>query len=169
MRRYPHLRISPRGLGPSGTSTHLTRQLSGTHYDKVRTISRSTRTGAAPTSKRQRWTGESETLHGNGERDARHRSALTKLFCFLWHRPQQNPRTYARIDNRHSTGLAMSDLDNSRKIELECLRLAAECAQLASDLESSALQSHFFRMGRIWTAQADMGEDHRQHGSAEVA
>jgi hypothetical protein len=63
----------------------------------------------------------------------------------------------------------MSDLDNSRKIELECLRLAAECAQLASDLESSALQSHFFRMGRIWTAQADLGEDHRQHGSAEVA
>src|SRR6201981_789116 len=30
MRRYPHLRISARGPGPSGTSTHLTRQLSGT-------------------------------------------------------------------------------------------------------------------------------------------
>ena len=31
MRRYPHLRISVRGPGPSGTSTHLTRQLPGTH------------------------------------------------------------------------------------------------------------------------------------------
>jgi len=33
VRHYPHLRISARGLGLSGTSTHLTRQLSGTHYD----------------------------------------------------------------------------------------------------------------------------------------
>src|SRR5215472_15925738 len=32
MRHYPHLWISARGLGLSGTSTHLTRQLSGTHY-----------------------------------------------------------------------------------------------------------------------------------------
>src|SRR3954466_451286 len=32
VRHYPHLRISARGLGLSGTSTHLTRQLSGTHY-----------------------------------------------------------------------------------------------------------------------------------------
>src|ERR1700758_1426391 len=36
MRRYPHLRISARGLEPSGTSTHLTRQLSGTHYGLLR-------------------------------------------------------------------------------------------------------------------------------------
>src|SRR4051812_16414509 len=33
VRRYPHLRISVRGPGPSGTSTHLTRQLPGTHDD----------------------------------------------------------------------------------------------------------------------------------------
>src|SRR3954453_9534692 len=31
VRRYPHLRISVRGPGRSGTSTHLTRQLPGTH------------------------------------------------------------------------------------------------------------------------------------------
>src|SRR3954452_15877489 len=37
VRRYPHLRISVRGPGPSGTSTHLTRQLPGTHYDTLRT------------------------------------------------------------------------------------------------------------------------------------
>jgi hypothetical protein len=35
MRHYPHLWISARGLGLSGTSTHLTRQLSGTHYGRV--------------------------------------------------------------------------------------------------------------------------------------
>src|SRR5215469_5230528 len=36
MRHYPHLWISARGLGLSGTSTHLTRQLSGTHYAPLR-------------------------------------------------------------------------------------------------------------------------------------
>src|SRR4051795_9410483 len=36
VRRYPHLRISVRGPGPSGTSTHLTRQLPGTHDELVR-------------------------------------------------------------------------------------------------------------------------------------
>src|SRR5712672_2850451 len=36
MRHYPHLWISARGLGLSGTSTHLTRQLSGTHYGLLR-------------------------------------------------------------------------------------------------------------------------------------
>ena len=36
MRHYPHLRISVRGPGPSGTSTHLTRQLPGTHYEPLR-------------------------------------------------------------------------------------------------------------------------------------
>src|ERR1700758_5153601 len=36
VRHYPHLWISARGLGLSGTSTHLTRQLSGTHYEPLR-------------------------------------------------------------------------------------------------------------------------------------
>jgi hypothetical protein len=36
VRHYPHLWISARGLGLSGTSTHLTRQLSGTHYELLR-------------------------------------------------------------------------------------------------------------------------------------
>src|ERR1700757_1585188 len=40
MRRSPHLRISARGLEPSGTSTHLTRQLSGTHYGLIRLLIR---------------------------------------------------------------------------------------------------------------------------------
>src|SRR3954463_691051 len=37
VRHYPHLRISVRGPGPSGTSTHLTRQLPGTHYEGATT------------------------------------------------------------------------------------------------------------------------------------
>ena len=36
VRHYPHLWISARGLGLSGTSTHLTRQLSGTHCEPLR-------------------------------------------------------------------------------------------------------------------------------------
>ena len=36
VRHYPHLWISARGLELSGTSTHLTRQLSGTHYGPLR-------------------------------------------------------------------------------------------------------------------------------------
>src|SRR4051812_14579783 len=38
VRRYPHLRISVRGPGPSGTSTHLTRQLPGTHFAPIRLL-----------------------------------------------------------------------------------------------------------------------------------
>ena len=38
VRNYPHLRISARGPGLSGTSTHLTRQLSGAHYGGVRLL-----------------------------------------------------------------------------------------------------------------------------------
>src|SRR3954451_965693 len=37
VRHCPHLRISVRGPGPSGTSTHLTRQLPGTHDGGSRT------------------------------------------------------------------------------------------------------------------------------------
>jgi hypothetical protein len=38
---------------------------------------------------------------------------------------------------------------------LECLRLAAESMQLASDVPSPDLQSHFLRMGKQWTILAD--------------
>jgi hypothetical protein len=36
VRRYPHLWISTRGPGPSGTLTRLRRMLPGTHYDPIR-------------------------------------------------------------------------------------------------------------------------------------
>src|SRR6476660_4786138 len=40
VRRYPHLRISARGLEPSGTSTHLTRQLSALRHTPQRNCPR---------------------------------------------------------------------------------------------------------------------------------
>ena len=49
----------------------------------------------------------------------------------------------------------MSESVNWRKHELECMRLAADCMQLAGDVHSPALQSHFVRMARVWSSLAD--------------
>jgi len=46
----------------------------------------------------------------------------------------------------------MSESDNQRKRDLECLRMAADCRQLASNVRSPALQSRFLRMAGIWTS-----------------
>jgi hypothetical protein len=62
--------------------------------------------------------------------------------------------------------------DKSQKYELECLRLAADCTQLAndvhertleanflaSDVHNRALEIHFLRMAEMWTAQAEKGQ-----------
>jgi hypothetical protein len=53
----------------------------------------------------------------------------------------------------------VSESDNSRKHELECLRLAADCMQLVGDLHNPALQSLFLRMAREWSNLADPGPD----------
>ncbi|GAB1715761.1 MAG: hypothetical protein NTAFB05_08030 [Nitrobacter sp.] len=45
----------------------------------------------------------------------------------------------------------MSESDNQRKHDLECLRLAADCRQLASDVDNPALQLRFRRMAKVWT------------------
>jgi hypothetical protein len=45
--------------------------------------------------------------------------------------------------------------DNLRKRELECLRLASDCIQLADSDESPTLQQHFVRMATVWAAHAD--------------
>jgi hypothetical protein len=61
--------------------------------------------------------------------------------------------------------------DKSRKYELECMRLAADCAQLAgdihartlktwfpaSDVNSRALESHFLQMAKVWAERAEQG------------
>jgi hypothetical protein len=61
--------------------------------------------------------------------------------------------------------------DNSQKYELECMRLAADCTQLANDVHNRALETqflasdvhnraleiHFLRMATVWTARAEGG------------
>ena len=51
----------------------------------------------------------------------------------------------------------MSESYYSRKHALECLRLEAECLQLARDVHSPALRSHFLRMAKLWPALAERG------------
>jgi hypothetical protein len=51
----------------------------------------------------------------------------------------------------------MSESDNLREHELECMRLAADCMQLAGEVHSPALRSHFLRMAGIWRTQAVRG------------
>ena len=48
----------------------------------------------------------------------------------------------------------MSKSHNLRKHELECMRLAADCMQLAGEVHGPALQSHFLRMVRVWRTLA---------------
>jgi hypothetical protein len=56
----------------------------------------------------------------------------------------------------------VSEPVNWRKHELECMRLAASCMQLAGDVHSPALQSHFVRMARQWSSLADHGNTDTQ-------
>jgi hypothetical protein len=48
----------------------------------------------------------------------------------------------------------MSDLEQSQKHALECLRLEADCKQLADRVHNPSLQSHFLRMAAVWSALA---------------
>jgi hypothetical protein len=49
---------------------------------------------------------------------------------------------------------AMSEPEQSRKYALACLRLEADCMQLAGDAPSPNSQSHFLRMAQVWSALA---------------
>ena len=44
----------------------------------------------------------------------------------------------------------MSNSDNVRKHELQCLRMAADCTQLSRTARHSAQQAHFLRMAEVW-------------------
>jgi hypothetical protein len=59
--------------------------------------------------------------------------------------------------SRASRRCAVPESDNSRKHELECMRLAADCMQLVGDVHNPALQSLFLRMARVWSNLADQG------------
>jgi hypothetical protein len=50
----------------------------------------------------------------------------------------------------------MSELDHSRDYSLMCLRLAADCTQLAADVHRPAWQAHFSRMAQEWRLLAEM-------------
>jgi hypothetical protein len=51
----------------------------------------------------------------------------------------------------------MLDPEQSRKHDLECLRLEADCMQLAVDAPDPHLQSHFRRMAQVWFTKAVSG------------
>ncbi len=51
----------------------------------------------------------------------------------------------------------MSETVNWRKHELECVRMAADCMQLAGDVQNPTLQSHFARMAMVWSDLAVRG------------
>jgi hypothetical protein len=53
----------------------------------------------------------------------------------------------------------MSSSFGSRRYELECLRLASDCMQLACDVPNPALNSHFVRMAKVWQDLAERGSD----------
>jgi hypothetical protein len=49
----------------------------------------------------------------------------------------------------------MSDSENDQKRELECLRLASDLTQLATETLDPNLKAHFLRMAKEWTDQTD--------------
>ena len=58
----------------------------------------------------------------------------------------------------------MSQSTSLRKQELECLRLEADCLQLADAVDSPSLKSHFTRMAKEWSIQAAWGLEHQYRG-----
>ena len=51
----------------------------------------------------------------------------------------------------------MYDAERSRMHTLECLRLQADCMQLAGDALDHNVQSHFIRMAKYWACLAVSG------------
>jgi hypothetical protein len=47
------------------------------------------------------------------------------------------------------------DSGHSRKYVLECLRMEADCMQLAAEIKNQTLASHFVRMSKTWAVLAD--------------
>jgi hypothetical protein len=49
----------------------------------------------------------------------------------------------------------VSDSNNDRKRELECLRLASDLKQLAKDTLNPDLKAHCVRMAEAWSGEAE--------------
>ena len=50
----------------------------------------------------------------------------------------------------------MSNFDHMQKRSLECLRLAAECTQLAASVHRPVWQAHFTAMAKEWRSLAEV-------------
>ena len=61
----------------------------------------------------------------------------------------------------------MTESKQSNAYALECLRLEADCRELAWNARNPRLQSHFIRMARTWSALAVSGPDSRA-GTSEA-
>ena len=53
-----------------------------------------------------------------------------------------------------------------RKRELECLRLASDCRQLAEAVHSPSLKSHYIEMAKTWSILAEWGLEYGYGGQA---
>ena len=73
------------------------------------------------------------------------KSILADIFlgflCGVRHR--QNMRCHASFGTNMSRNHSVFDSANLRKQELECLRLEADCLQLAAAVDSPLVKSHF--------------------------
>jgi hypothetical protein len=49
----------------------------------------------------------------------------------------------------------MSESDNVQEHSLACMRMAADCRDLAADVPEPDLQAHFLALARMWTELAD--------------
>ena len=58
----------------------------------------------------------------------------------------------------------MSASTNLQTLELECLRLEANCLRMAGAVDSPALKAHFLRMAKKWAAMAAWGLEHGYQG-----
>jgi hypothetical protein len=75
------------------------------------------------------------------------------LFCGVDHRQDEEGCAITHFFQE----VRVSDSENNRKRELECLRLASDLTQLASETPDLDLKAHYRRIANIWTDQAEQG------------
>jgi hypothetical protein len=57
----------------------------------------------------------------------------------------------------------VSEQEAQRKYALECLRMKAECMQLAGDAATPELQRHFLDQADVWAEMAERGLEGKPH------
>jgi hypothetical protein len=63
--------------------------------------------------------------------------------------------TALKTEIQRLAGGSSADQEAGRKHELACLRMAADCMQLVSDIRTPDLQRHFLELARLLTAAAE--------------